>query len=773
MSPFLRCRIQNPTPKIKQRVHARACFDTGAQISTIPRSLLNKVRNWQNTKGPRDVTFIAANGTPMGVGEFAKFKLVIEASEYTLTLGPVLITDDDGIDGLTILIGTPDLKRNRINVDIVTDEIVFPDNTRLHFESSVPHTKTGRMAVVKKVVKPEAIQRSARESAKATNPREKDQGSDSLVDSRAPVSYAAAVKSDPQPNVDRSQLDECDEYRGRMKNQAEKLKTYTRDQVNRQPDLLLSDLNLTKELITTRWECRRVFSDTISRATNRCAAKVTSEESEWSIHGQFGGLISNHFLRTGGRAVMRLTNQNWSDEIKQRVGQTTKSFYLAQFGGLTSTISDKTSRKVQRLKNQNNSGKVTMFNKQGFETKEPRVTKPMRTIDDTRNTVLNSLRKLKLASSTVRFVRSKSKLSLQGVDRKAMGLVNQNFRNLWIWECGAKPSQTSVPKVPRKRMLTELSSFHKTTEKRPNVQFRGVRTTKLNEPVRKTKVQRPKNQNELMDQELGVKRRNHPQALQLQDSIQFGGLISKLPSQNVGRKAMGLKNQHNRMNEELYERRSKLNRLHFSRTSKSPTRTAGRNELKVSKRFRKETKSFPIVHSVSLITAKLSSTNRGTKVMELANQHKAETRKEKSSRLKNLRSKIAERSQPTLPQTANNQLERLDLGTQNRAVGCQTKSPRKGLNKRPGLCLTMCKLRPLSGPLLPDRPPGGQHVPASSQIRKAAQSGPTYCCTSRTPLMIQNLDPIPTSRNLTSNRPRNPISNRSKKRAHRIRQKMI
>ena len=190
-----------------------------------------------------------------------------------------------------------------------------------------------------------------------------------------------------------------------------------------------------------------------------------------------------------------------------------------------------------------------MFNKQGFETKEPRVTKPMRTIDDTRNTVLNSLRKLKLASSTVRFVRSKSKLSLQGVDRKAMGLVNQNFRNLWIWECWAKPSQTSVPKVPRKRMLTELSSFHKTTEKRPNVQFRGVRSTKLNKPVRKTKVQRPKNPNELMDQELGVKRRNHPQALQLQDSIQFGGLISKLPSQNVGRKAMGLKNQHNRMNE--------------------------------------------------------------------------------------------------------------------------------------------------------------------------------------------------------------------------------
>ena len=118
----------------------------------------------------------------MGVGEFTKFKLVIEASGFTLTLGPVLITDDDGIDSLTILVCTTDLKRNRINIEIVTDEIVFPDDTRLLFESNVSHTKTGRIAAVRKEAQPEVIQQSARESAKATNPRMMDQRHDSLVE---------------------------------------------------------------------------------------------------------------------------------------------------------------------------------------------------------------------------------------------------------------------------------------------------------------------------------------------------------------------------------------------------------------------------------------------------------------------------------------------------------------------------------------------------------------------------------------------------------------
>ena len=203
---------------------------------------------------------------------------------------------------------------------------------------------------------------------------------------------------------------------------------------------------------------------------------------------------------------------------------------------------------------------------------------------------------------------------------------NQNLTNLWI--CGYEPNRSihTVPKVSRNRnsrngTSAEFKSSTKTMKTRLEVQFGGLRTTKLNKPVRKTKVQRPKNQNERM--EPGVKWRNRPQALQLQDSIQFGGLISKLSSQNVSRKVMGLKNQHNRMNKELNGRRSKLNRLHFSRTPKSPTRTAGTNELKVSKKFRKGTKSFPIVQSMSLITTKLSTTNRGTKVMELANENKA------------------------------------------------------------------------------------------------------------------------------------------------------
>ena len=761
MRLILRCRFQKSTPKTKQRVYARACFDTGAQISAIPRSLLNQVQNWQKIKCPCDVTFIAANGTPMGVGEFTKFKLVIEASGFTLTLGPVLITDDDGIGGLTILICTTDLKRNRINIEIVTDEIVFPDNTRLSFESSishtktgriavvrkeaqpeviqqsaresakatnprmmdqtpdslveivfpdntglpldssVPHSKTGRMAAVRKQTQPEAIQRSARESAKATNPREKDQRSDSLVDSRAPVSYVAAVKSDPQPNVDRSQLDECDEYRGRMENQAEKLKTYTKDQVNRQPDLLLSDLDLTKELITTMWECRRVFSATISRATNRCAAKVTSEESEWSIHVQFGGLISNHFLRTAARAVMRPTIENWSDEIKQRVGQTKKSFQLAEFRSLRSNVSNTMIQKTSRLKNQNITGVVVST--LNFENKRWKATVPMRTLESARG------RNQTLSSTDVRFgnlrssFKSSTKTMKTSLGVQFAGLTtrkhatqsketrqrpeNQNLTNLWI--CGYEPNRSihTVPKVSRNRnsrngTSAEFKSSTKTMKTRLEVQFGGLRTTKLNKPVRKTKVQRPKNQNERMDQEPGVKWRNRPQALQLQDSIQFGGLISKLSSQNVSRKVMGLKNQQNRMNEELNERRSKLNRLHFSRTPKSPTRTAGTNELKVSKKFRKGTKSFPIVQSMSLITTKLSTTNRGTKVMELAKENKARTQKEECSRLKHHRSKTAERSQPTWLQTASNQLAKLDLGTQNRAVGCQTKSPRKGSNNK-------------------------------------------------------------------------------------------
>ena len=213
----------------------------------------------------------------MGVGEFAKFKLVVEASGYTLTLGPVLITDDDGIDGLTILVGTPDLKRNRINVDIVTDEIVFPDNTRLPFESSVPHTKTGRMAVVKKAAIPEAIQQGARESAKATNPQTKNLRPDSLR-STPPASYAEAVKSDPHPKVDHFQIDARDKYLRRMeKLHAEKLNTYTIDQVNWHPDLLQYDPELKKELEAIMWKYRRVFSDTIGRAPDRYAAKVVYE----------------------------------------------------------------------------------------------------------------------------------------------------------------------------------------------------------------------------------------------------------------------------------------------------------------------------------------------------------------------------------------------------------------------------------------------------------------------------------------------------------------
>ena len=214
----------------------------------------------------------------MGDGEFAKFKLVIEENGYTITLGPVLITEDDGIDGLTILVGTPDLKRNRINVDIVTEEIVFSDQTRLPFDSSIPLTSTGRMAVVRKAVNPEARKQSARESAKATNPRTQTQRPDSQAHSTAPVSYAEAVKSDPHPNVDRFQIDARDKYLRRMENlHAEKLNTYTIDQVNWHPDLVQNDPELKKELEAIMWEYRRVFSDTIGRAPDRYAAKVIYE----------------------------------------------------------------------------------------------------------------------------------------------------------------------------------------------------------------------------------------------------------------------------------------------------------------------------------------------------------------------------------------------------------------------------------------------------------------------------------------------------------------
>ena len=266
MSPILRCRIQNSTPKPTERVDARACFDTGAQISTIPRSLLNQVPNWQRTKGPRDVTFIAANGTPMGAGDFAKFRLVIKASGNTITMDPVLITDDDGIDGLTILIGTPDLKRNQINVDIVTDEIVFPNNFRLPFDSCVPHTQTGRMSVVQKKTKTETNQRSARESATTIPPQETKQRPRNLACPTAPSSYAKAVKSDLQPKVDHFQIDARDKYRRRMENlNAEKQNTCTIEQVNWDPDLLKNDPEPKKELKAIMWEYRRVFSDTKGR----------------------------------------------------------------------------------------------------------------------------------------------------------------------------------------------------------------------------------------------------------------------------------------------------------------------------------------------------------------------------------------------------------------------------------------------------------------------------------------------------------------------------
>ena len=188
----------------------------------------------------------------MGAGDFAKFRLVIKASGNTITMDPVLITDDDGIDGLTILIGTPDLKRNQINVDIVTDEIVFPNNFRLPFDSCVPHTQTGRMSVVQKKTKTETNQRSARESATTIPPQETKQRPRNLACPTAPSSYAKAVKSDLQPKVDHFQIDARDKYRRRMENlNAEKQNTCTIEQVNWDPDLLKNDPELKKEL--ARW----------------------------------------------------------------------------------------------------------------------------------------------------------------------------------------------------------------------------------------------------------------------------------------------------------------------------------------------------------------------------------------------------------------------------------------------------------------------------------------------------------------------------------------
>ena len=224
---------------------AKVIFDTGAEISTIHKKLLveNEVRvNW--VEGPKDVTFVAANGEPIGTKEFVDIEIRFKEIPDKLKLKAVMVLQD-GSDHGTLLMGIADMKRNGVNLDVCEDVIVFPKNTRVKYRRTA-HKARVRSAKVGETPKPK--------------------------------SYAEAVKSESHPNVDEFQIDARDRYERRMEAlYAEKRNTFTMGDVNWNEDLLQKDPELKRELEGVMYEHKRVFSDTIGRAPERYAAKVIYE----------------------------------------------------------------------------------------------------------------------------------------------------------------------------------------------------------------------------------------------------------------------------------------------------------------------------------------------------------------------------------------------------------------------------------------------------------------------------------------------------------------
>ena len=112
-----------------------------------------------------------------------------------------------------------------------------------------------------------------------------------------------------------------------------------------------------------------------------------------------------------------------------------------------------------------------------------------------------------------------------------MRLKNQNTDAIVIyWKKRSDDNESMIMKSMRTLEHREnivVKSFQKVTLRLPDVRFGG--------PI-SSNFEGLTNQNKRLDQEPGVKRPNRPQALRLKESIRFGDLISKLSTQNVGRK---------------------------------------------------------------------------------------------------------------------------------------------------------------------------------------------------------------------------------------------